>query len=325
MIHLIFSEQDVMAKEAASKLIKKDFPEKTEFNFVSFDMLVTPLKDAARECETLSFAFDRKCVVLENCQFLKSRTKWKPAKDDRPEELLEYLKHPNPDVDLYFLLYDGAVDTKNQYYKAIIDAKGVVDEVKNLSPEDWLRYIPSYFAKRGGKIDPQATRELSLRIDGDYGRFKNEADKLLSYANGEDITLGTIEEMVAPYVEDDVYKMSNALTRGDNHSALKIYRDLKSRSSIDEITLIGLLAKQFVFLDQVRFLDAKGYDSRMIGQELGCKPIRAEIAMKSLFRISEQRLSKIMEQLYATDKSILSGRVLGEYAFTLFLTNFRLA
>ena len=54
MIHLIFSEQDVMAKEAASKLIKKDFPEKTEFNFVSFDMLVTPLSEAARECEMLS-------------------------------------------------------------------------------------------------------------------------------------------------------------------------------------------------------------------------------------------------------------------------------
>ena len=64
MIHLIFSEQDVMAKEAASKLIKKDFPEKTEFNFGSFDMLVTPLSEAARECEMLSLSFDRKCIVL---------------------------------------------------------------------------------------------------------------------------------------------------------------------------------------------------------------------------------------------------------------------
>ena len=131
--------------------------------------------------------------------------------------------------------------------------------------------------------------------------------------------------MVSPYVEDDVFKISNAITRGDNHQALKIYRDLKSKSSIDEITLIGLLAKQFVFLDEVRFLDAKGYDSRMIGQELGCKPIRAEYAMKSLFRISEQRLTRIMEQLYSTSKSILTGRVGSEYAFTLFLTNFRLA
>ena len=325
MIHLIFSEQDVMAKEAASKLIKKDFPEKTEFNFVSFDMLVTPLSEAARECEMLSLSFDRKCIVLENCQFLKSKTKWKPSKDDRPEDLLEYLRHPNPDVDLYFLLYDEAVDTKNLFYKAIVEAGGKVDEVKTLTPDGWLKYIPSYFAKRGVNIDFQATRELSLRVDGDYGRFKNEAEKLIAYSSGEDITIATIEEMVAPYVEDDIFKMSNALTRGDNHQALKFYRDLKSRNSIEEITLIGLLAKQFVFLDQVRFLDAKGYDSRMIGQELGCKPIRAEIAIKSLFRITEQRLSRIMEQLYATDKSILSGRVDGEYAFTLFLTNFRLA
>ena len=130
--------------------------------------------------------------------------------------------------------------------------------------------------------------------------------------------------MTTPYLEEDVYKMSNALTRGDNRKALEIYQGLKAVGAAEEVTLLGLLANQFRFMDQVLYLHSKGYSTAMIGQELGCKPIRAEITMRNLYGVSSQRLIRIMEQLYSTDRSILSGKVDAGYAFTLFLANFRL-
>ena len=323
MIHLIFAEQDLMAKEAANKMIKKDFPQRNSFNYIAFDMNQATVKEAMRECELLSLGFTKKCVVMENCAFLKKGAKYKFAKEDKIDYLLDYLAHPNDSVELYLLVY-GAIDTKSEAYELIVKNGGQIQEVPNLTPDSWNSYIVRYFKNRGSSIDLAAAKELNLRIGGDYGKFKNEAEKLLSYANGEDITLDTIEAMTTPYLEEDVYKMSNALTRGDNRKALEIYQGLKAVGAAEEVTLLGLLANQFRFMDQVLYLHSKGYSTAMIGQELGCKPIRAEITMRNLYGVSSQRLIRIMEQLYSTDRSILSGKVDAGYAFTLFLANFRL-
>ena len=322
MIHLYFAEQDLMAKEAAVKAIKKAFPERNEVNFISLDMTVTPFKVAAGECEMLPLGYDSKCVLLENCNFLKRGVKLKILKDDSIEPFKEYLYRPNPDVELYLVL-QGTPDTRGELFRAIEDSGGEIKEVKPLDADGWIKYIQSFFEKQGGGIEPAAVYELSKRIDGDYGRFKSETQKLLAYALGEKITLPRVESLVTPYVEDDVFKMSNALLRNDPKTALHIYKDLKTNGLGEEIRLIGSLANSFLYLDQVRYLDARGYDKQQIAQELNCSPMRAEIARKSLYRIRGDRLVKALEKLYELNRQILMGKIDPELGFSLYLANFR--
>ncbi|MBP5217012.1 MAG: DNA polymerase III subunit delta [Bacilli bacterium] len=322
MIHLYFAEQDLMAKEAASKAIRKAFPERNEVNFIALDMLVTPFKVAAAECEMLPLGYDSKCVLLENCNFFKRGVKIKTLKDDNIDYFKEYLYHPNPDVELYMVL-QGTPDTRGEFFRLLEENQAEIREVKPLDANEWPSYIQSFFEKQGGGIDSAATYELSKRIDGDYGRFKSETQKLLSYAMGEKITLKMVETLVTPYVEDDVFKMSNSLLRNDPKTALHIYHDLKNSGHGEEIRLIGNLANSFLFLDQVRYLDARGYDKMQIAQELNVSPIRAEIARKSLYRIKGDRLVKALEKLYELDRQILSGKIDAELGFSLYLANFR--
>lgn len=323
MIYLIFSSQSKMAQSALQTLLKKDYPERDECNFVSFDLGVTPVNELAKECDQLPLGYEKKAVVGENAAFLaKSRTKYKYQKDDGPEALLAYLQNPNPAIDLYLLLYSDEPDLSSPLVKAI-KQNGEIKQVKQLTPDQWPTFIRNYFEKRGTSIAPDAVRELYNRTGGDYANFINESQKLLAYAGGTPIDLKIVATMVSPKLDDDAFHLSNALTRGDIESALRIYRDLKVHS-VEEITLINLLAGQFRYMDMVRFLDAKGLDSAQIAREIGGSPIRADITVRNLYRIKEASLLRIQEQLYQLDYEILSGHQDPEFAFQLFLANFAL-
>lgn len=323
MILALYSPDPQMARHVAMKGIRKSFPERDEFNYASFNMAMSTLNELADECSFLPLGTERKCVLAADCAFLaKSKTKYKYQKDDGPDKLLEYLNNPSDFVDLYLLVYAEEVDEKNPLVKAIMKS-GQIKGIPMPKPEEWVTYADKYCKAKGCAIDNDAARELVSRVDGDYGRFINELEKLVAYANGENIRLQAIKNLVAPRAEEDAFAMSNALTRGDVAKAMAIYRDLKSHS-IDEIRLINLLANQFTFMDQVRYLDAKGSSSYDIAKELYTSPKRVEVTLRNLYRVMPEALPRILEELYQCEKNILSGKMTPEFAFSLFLANYQI-
>lgn len=117
--------------------------------------------------------------------------------------------------------------------------------------------------------------------------------------------------------------MSNALTRGDVAKAMAIYKDLKAHS-VDEIRLINQLANQFLFMDEVRYLDMKGSSSSSIAKELFTSPKRVEVTLRNLYRMKPNAIERILEELYACEKSILTGQVAPDFAFARFLANYEI-
>ena len=321
MILVLYSPDPQMARHVAMKAIRKDFPVRDEFNYVSFNMTMTTLNDLADECSYLPLGTERKCVVASDCAFLaKSKAKYKYQKDDGPDKLLAYLDNPSAFIDLYLLVHAEAVDEKNPLVKAIMKT-GSIKGIPLPKPEEWIDYANRYMAHNHCSIEPDAARELVARVDGDYGRFLNDLAKLASYANGEPVTLFAVKTLVTPKIEDDTFAMSNALTRGDVPKAMAIYRDLKSHS-VDEIRLINVLAGQFTFMDEVRYLDAKGASSYDIARELATSPKRVEVTLRNLYRVKSDSLPRILEELYACEKAILTGSASPEFAFTRFLANY---
>lgn len=323
MITVLYSPDPQMARHIAMKAIRKDFPERDEFNYASFNMAVTPVNELADECSFLPLGTERKCVLASDCAFLaKSKTKFKYQKDDGPDKLLEYVKNPSAFVDLYLLVHAEEVDEKNPIVKAIMTT-GSIKGIPLPKPEDWVDYAEKFCRAKSCPIDKDAARELVNRVDNDYGRFINELNKLVAYANGEPLTMRNVQMLVSPKVDDDAFAMSNALTRGDVAKAIQIYKDLKSHS-VDEIRLINMLANQFTFMDEVRYLDAKGTSSYAIAKELFTSPKRVEVTLRNLYRVKPESLPHILEQLYECEKSILSGSVTPEFAFSRFLANYEI-
>ena len=320
VIKLFYSSSPDLAKRAARREIKKDFPETDESNFVSFNMANTMLRDLAQECSFLALGTEKKCVLAYDCAFLaKSKNKIKFAKDDKPEALLDYLNNPIFETDLYLLVYSDALDEKSPYVQAI-KKNGFIKEVLIPPAKDWVEYANKYFASKNLKIQPEAASELVKRDIADFGVFLNDLAKLEAYANGEPISLNAVKKLVTPLEEENVFAISNALTKGDNAAALEAYKKAKVFGA-DEIRMINMLYNQLVFLDEVRFLDGKGLSTFAIAKELGTSPNRVEMAVYNLYRVSSAALSNALESLYKIESDILHGNLDPSYGFTLFLAS----
>ena len=313
-----------MVKGALKKLMQTSCPNPDAMNYVAFDLGVTPLLDVANECLSLPLGYDKKTVVAENCFFLeKSRSKPKYLKGDDPKALLAYLQNPDPAIDLYLLVYNDALDERGDFFQALLADGARINPVSEFSKEQWHDYIARFFEKRNVAIEPMAINEIQNRIAGDYARFLNEGQKLVAYSNGEKITKAVVESLVSEPLEDDAFRLSNALTRGDVKNAIRIYQDLRVFSA-EPISLIHLLANQFRFLNEVRYLQSSGLGSSQISGALQCSSMRVSIALDNLRRMGEDSLNNALDGLYDCEVSILTGKCDPDMAFSLYLANFTL-
>ena len=303
-----------MIRKKLKKLLIERLGEPDEFNVAKFDLDNTSLEDALMDANLLPLGYERKAVVFDNVHFLD-----KGAKKDDVEAVLNLVKEPSDEIDLFFVVRKGTIDDKSSIVDAVKNNGEILNFV-NLTKEDWPKYAAKYFKDREIQIDNDAIGELVNRVDGDLNKFINEANKLCLYKNH--ITIVDVVLMVSKPIEDDAFQMSNALISGDNSLALSIYRDLKLGGSKATDPLIPMIASQFRFFSKVFYLADKGLDRDEIASELACNPYRVKIALSNRRHLSRRDIAHVLDDLYALDYQIKSGQIDRFYGFELFLINF---
>lgn len=315
-----------MLKGPLGRMIKEVLPEHDDLNYVTVDMSFSKLLDLSNECLSLPIGYDKKAVIAENFFYLtKTREKKKLLKGDDDEPLLDFFRHPDPLINLYILVFADSLDEKSAYYKALQEGEAKFVSVASFDESQWQQFIPQFFKKRGSSIEDEAITELSERISGDYSLFIQEGNKLLAYANGEEITLEMVKNLVSAPLEDDVFALSNALLKGDKRQALSIFKDMRVKgSTANAIPLMNMLSNQFVFLDQVRYLNRRGYEAFDISQKMKCSLGRVKASLYNVRKMSAPCLHRAINQLYSYQLSIFQGKMNDKLAFELFVANFEI-
>lgn len=320
MVYLYYSAESELARRTALRSLRKAHPHRDEGNFILLNMAESSLRDLLNECESISLMSEKKAIFAENCAFLAKDGKTsKKGKPSDLEQLAEYCLNPNPDTDLYLVVYSATLAKKNPVVDAI-SQNGITREVLVPKKEEWIEKVHRYLSNNGHSIDEEAAEEVVNRVHGDYGRFACELQKLSSIPNSN-ITIEDIKSLIAPRLEDDTFALSNALLSGNLSQAIAIYHDLKSFSN-DEFTLINMLGSQFRFLEQVCYLSKGGLNKFDIAKELNQSPYRVGCALSNLRYISLNSIIIAQERLYKSQDDILSGNVDPEFAFTRFLAEF---
>ena len=321
MIYFIYGNQNIRIKSQVKAIVKKSIPESDEMNYVKIDGNLTTVQEAVDEANFTPLGYDYKVVQLDNCYFLaKEKSRNKIESDQDYDVLIKYIENPNPDCDFILTTSSGEIDTKNAVYKALAE-KATVIAIKEPTSQEWVEIVKKYCAEKlDAKIDYDAMKELTVRTNGDYALLSNTAKKLALYT--DHITYKDVVLMVARPLEDNSFQIFNDLLNGQNTKALGLYRDLKVGNA-NPITLVSMLAGQFRLLDQVFYLADQKMPVNDIAKELGIKPIRVEIMSKFYRKIKTQRVKDILEELFVLDKDIKSGQIDRDYAFELFLINFR--
>ena len=94
--------------------------------------------------------------------------------------------------------------------------------------------------------------------------------------------------------------------------------------SEDDVRVNTAPFQQFIFLEKVAYLDEKGCSVNQIASSLNAKPFRVSMGIRSLGGSSRERVEEVLESLYQTVQSILSGKQQQGYAFERFLANYSL-
>lgn len=319
MLYLLFGSQGMILEKQCKKIIKDNLEVIDDFHVIKFMADEVTIQDIVFEADQTSLTGERKAIIVYHPYFLStSKTKEKIESLQDYKVLMEYLESPNTFTDLIFVLEADKLNERSEIVK-LLKVKAKVIEAKEITKEEWPRFIQQYFQKLNVSIDPDATSELALRVEGDAMRFVNEAKKLALYT--DHITYDDIQTMIARPLEENAFLIYDCLLKKDKSKAISIYRDLLVEGS-EPVQLVGMLANQFRLLSEVSYLSTQYSSNNEIARILGVHEYRVKLSRDHLRRITYKKILKKIDELYQLDLDIKSGVVDRFFAFEMFLIRF---
>lgn len=319
MLYLLFGPQGMILEKQCKKIIKDNIEVLDDFHVMKFMADEVTIQDIVFEADQTSLTGERKAIVVYHPYFLSTtKTKEKIESLQDYQSLLSYLEAPNTMTDLIFVLEADKLNERSEIVR-LLKVKAKVIEAKEITKDEWPRFIKQYFDKMNIMIDNDAVNELAIRVEGDAMRFVNEAKKLALYTNH--ITYDDIQTMVARPLEENAFLIYDCLLKKDKSKAISIYRDLLVEG-FEPVTLIGMLANQFRLLSEVSYLNGLYSSNNEIARVLGVHEYRVKLSRDHLRRISYQKILKKMDELYTLDLTIKSGTVDRFFALEMFLIRF---
>ncbi len=319
MLYLLFGPQGMILEKQCKKIIKDNLEVIDDFHVIKFMADEVTIQDIVFEADQTSLTGERKAIIVYHPYFLSSsKTKEKIESLQDYKVLMEYLESPNTFTDLIFVLEADKLNERSEIVK-LLKVKAKVIEAKEITKDEWPRFIQQYFQKLNVSIDPDATSELAVRVEGDAMRFVNEAKKLALYT--DHITYDDIQTMVARPLEENAFLIYDCLLKKDKSKAISIYRDLLVEGS-EPVQLVGMLANQFRLLSEVSYLSTQYSSNNEIARILGVHEYRVKLSRDHLRRITYKKILKKIDELYQLDLDIKSGVVDRFFAFEMFLIRF---
>lgn len=165
------------------------------------------------------------------------------------------------------------------------------------------------------KFAPQAQALFMERLNHNYQSLALETDKLAVL--DREISVTDVKQLTSKSLEEDVFKLSDAILRKDVKVAFDVYDDLQEQM-VDPLQLLGLLGSNLRRIFQISTLAQKGYQTTSISQRLA-------LGEKQVYFLSKNRqrdhhaLLPLMASLAQIDYKVKTGRIDKHLAFEMWL------
>lgn len=274
----------------------------------SYDLEEVPLSAALEDLDTYGFFSEQKVVIISHIDMLSS-----DSTDLDVQHFLHYLKNPLDSV----LLFVTA--------KKLNNTKKLTKELKKEAEIVSFDYNAMDYVKKeleGYRLENGVVRKLVTDCLEDIGRLHQECDKLKLYRmDTKSISISDVEELVVKKIGDSkdlTFDFVRVLASKDKKDALKKFQQLQ-QYSIEALSLIGLLASQFLIMYQVKLLEKRTHLNQEIADVLGEKPYRIQKTRELTRYYSEQELRDILRNLADMDLKIKTTAVDGNFLVELFI------
>lgn len=303
-VYCIYGEESYFIDETI-KRIKQGLNTAEEAEVITFDMGESPVDSVIDEADTFPFFSERKLVIAKNASFLKATEKGKEKIDHNLKRLEHWLEQPSEFCVTIFTAPYEKLDERKKITK-IMKEKSILLHAQTPQENDlgtWIRSEVNRFEK---SINDDAVDKLVEMVGANMLQLQIEVEKIALYLGEEkQITVNSVEELVAKTLEHDAFKMLNAYLSNNVAVALQIYHDLL-RQKEEPIMLVGLLASNIRTMNNVYYLQKKGYHPNQISKQLKVHPYRVKLMLETRDRPSEERLLKALKNLSEIDLKLKS-------------------
>ena len=252
------------------------------------------------QCQTYPFLSDYRVIVYENPSFIFD-SKLLDAKQQ--QALVDYLSNP-VETTVLIIVINKTVNSNSLIYKKI-SKYFKIEKFDKLSQNDFEKLVRDDLKNNSVNISKDALDLLLSRLDNDVEKYKNELNKLLTY--GTELDYQDIDYLINQPIENDIFKLTNAINQNDLAASLKVYRDLLTNNKNDVLSIIGLLASQYRSMSQVKLLSQLGYNNAQIAAKLNVSAGSVYYKLRDSLNLSAKELMNKLNQLAILDESIKSG------------------
>lgn len=316
MNYMIYGEEAYQVRKAIDRVMKEEIGGRDDMNTATYQAQHSDMDTILADAMTIPFFSEKKCVVVENADFLST----KPTTTADLAKLEAYLNQPMNTTVLILTGTFAKLDLRKKNVKRMKDLCQII-VCNKLDRKGMPAYLQEQLQKRGLSLSPKALSCLIQRLPCDIGIIQNELDKLALYGDTIDETM--VEQLISRSLEEDVFALVNAVVDKDIRRCFMIWEDLKVLNK-DPIYLIALNSSQFHLLYQVKCAQLQGWTHPdEIAAEYSLHPYRVKLALGMIHRFSMDTLLNILAKLAQLDQSIKAGRIDKKLGFELFLLSLK--
>lgn len=315
-IYLIFGDETYLINKELKKIINDS--NVLSDNIIRYNLDEVNVSLALEEASTISMFDSKKLIICEGCTFLTGENKKEINHDI--DSLIKYINNPFDDVYLIFIVQREKLDDRKKIVKELKKLSTIV-ECKKVESHNLNNYIESYFKENGYSITKDSVIFMINKAGSNLSNLINEADKLMIYKNEDkNITKEDVDNLICKNIEDDIFKLTNAIMDKDKKNIVNIYKDLLLKGE-EPIKLIVLIANQLRLILQVKLMIKNGYREREMSSIIGEHPYRVKLAISSTFTIDE--LKKYLIELHDLDLNIKTGKIDKNFGLEMFLLSIK--
>jgi DNA polymerase III delta subunit len=254
--------------------------------------------DAVAACNALGLFGGHRLVLVLDVQAWKA---------DDAKAVAAYLEAPAPQTVLALV----AEEMRKESPLARACAKGGGEVLAyDVQRRDLVRWLGEQLARRNARADPEALRALVATAGDDPALLAAEADKLATWANGEEIDVAAVETL-ATAVAPPIWSLTDAWGRRDVAGVLRAAQQLLERSAAPRSGTVPRIVNTLV--DQVRLVRAcqslreEGVRASEAARRLRRKEYPVRKAYELAERFDEEELRAALVRLADLDVAVKGG------------------
>lgn len=183
-----------------------------------------------------------------------------------------------------------------------VESAGALVQCWPIRPQDLPGWLDSRMRSRGLMPEPNATRALAARVEGNLLAAAQEIEKILLVKGEGEVSLDDIRELVADGARFDVFAMMNAALGGETRRALRMARALRAEDTPLPV-IAWALTREIRMISQLRFALNNGGNLQQIYRSNGVWDARKSLLDRALRRQSLESWQGLLDDCATLDQT----------------------